>query len=289
MRRAGAPNTFGVRRTNGAPPIYPLAMTVSARAPVLARLRDPRRLAAIVLLGLTGGLILAFLYARGELAGSDARAYWVAVRMWLGGDSPYTPGVPFLPYAYAPWTLYLFLPWALLPWSVAWFAWRTLGVALFAWSVGWAYQRRPLATALLVALLGPALAANLDTGNVTILLVLGIFGAQFTGPRLGGLLWAIAASMKWLPALLLVFLPPRARLWGIAFLAIAALLTLATWPQTLEQLQVALFFPRPLRLDYLLLAWAAVPWLWRQRWPISLVRLRLPRSGHEVRTFFGYG
>ena len=44
-------------------------------------------------------------------------------------------------------------------------------------------------------------------------------------------------------------------------------LTLATWPATLRQLEIVLNFPRPLRIDYLLLAWAAVPWLWNQPWP----------------------
>lgn len=268
-------------------------MALSARLSGAGRLRDRRRLTAILLLGLTGGLMLAFLFARGELAGSDARAYWVAVRLWLGGGDPYAPGEPFLPYAYAPWTLYFFLPWALLPWSVAWFLWRTASIVLFCWSVSWAYERRPLATALLVAALGLPLAANFDTGNVTVLLVLGIFGAQFVGPRLGGFAWAVGAAMKWLPALLLVFLPPRARLWGMAFLVVAGLLTLATWPQTLEQLQIALFFPRPVRVDYLLLVWAAVPWLWRRPGALTAARPRMPRSGRDVqrelRAFFGYG
>ncbi|HUG47862.1 MAG TPA: glycosyltransferase 87 family protein [Candidatus Limnocylindria bacterium] len=261
----------------------------------LGRLRDPRRLAAALLLGLTGGIILAFLYARGELAGADAVAYWAAVRTWLDGGNYYAPAEPFMPYAYAPWTLYFFAPWALLPWSVAWFIWRAASVALFAWSVAWAYERRPLATALLVAALGAPLAANLDTGNVGLLLVVGIFAAQFAGPRLGGGLWAVAAAMKWLPGLLIFFLPPRARLWGVALLAVAAVLTLATWPLTLQQIEVALFYPRPPRIDYLLLAWGAVPWLWTRDWRASLpdVRRRLPRSGsevrREVRAFFGYG
>jgi hypothetical protein len=260
----------------------------SARRP-----RDPRRLIAILILGLTGGIVLAFLFARGELAGSDARAYWVAVRMWLGGGDPYDPGGTFLPYAYAPWSLYAFLPWGLLPWSVAWFFWRTASIVLFAWSVAWAYERRPLATALMVVALAVPLAANFDTGNVAVLLVLGIFAAQFVGPRLGGFLWAVAAAMKWLPAVLLIYLPPRARLWGLAFVLLAGLLTFATWPQTLAQLQIAFFFPRPIRIDYLLLLWGAVPWLWRQPWPLPVPKARLPRTSsdvrRELRAFFGYG
>jgi hypothetical protein len=235
-----------------------------ARDRPAARLRRPRILLSILLLGLTGGLILAFLHARGELAGADARAYWGAVRVWLDGGNPYQAVGAYMPWAYAPWTLVLFLPWALLPWSVAWFSWQALNVGLFAASVGWAYKRRPLATALLVAALGVPLAAHLDTGNVGLMLVLGIWLAHFAGPRVGGLAWALAAALKWLPALLIVFMPPRARLWGLAFLAVGVLLTLATWPLTLQQLDIVLNYPRPLRIDYLLLAWAAVPWLWER-------------------------
>src|SRR3989304_4058060 len=111
---------------------------------------EPRRLRAIGLLALTGGLVLAFIWQRGELAGSDALAYWTAVRRWLSGEDIYQvlPGlyVPpsggALPYAYSPWSLYLFLPWATLPWDIAWFTWRVVNVALFAVSVAWAYERR---------------------------------------------------------------------------------------------------------------------------------------------------
>jgi hypothetical protein len=53
----------------------------------------------------------------------------------------------------------------------------------------------------------------------------------------------------------------------VALLGVAVVLTLATWPQTLRQIDIVLYFPRPLRLDYLLLVWAAVPWLWHQPWP----------------------
>jgi hypothetical protein len=239
----------------------------SRPAPRAARLSRPRVIVAIALLAITGGLVLAFLYARGDLVGADARAYWTAVRVWLAGGDPYATVGAYLPYAYAPWTLVVFVPWALLPWGVAWTLWQTMSIVLFALSVGWAYRRRPLATALLVALLGAPLAANLDTGNVALLLVLGVWLAWFSGPRLGGALWALGAAMKWAPLVLLPFIPPRARLWGVAMLGVAAILTLATWPATLRQLEVVLGFPRPLRLDYLLLAWAAVPWAWSQPWP----------------------
>lgn len=224
-------------------------------------------LLAILLLSATGGLILAYLYARGDLVGADARAYWAAVRVWLAGGDPYQAVGAYLPFAYAPWMLIVFVPWALLPWSVAWALWQALSAGPFVASVVWAYRRRPLATAALVAVLGVPLAANLDTGNVALLLVMGIWLAWFVGPRLGGAAWALAAAMKWVPVLLLPFIPPRARLWGAAFLALAVLLALATWPLTLRQIEIVVSYPRPLRIDYLLLAWAAVPWLWTQPWP----------------------
>ena len=165
-----------------------------------ARLHDPRRVAAIVLLAIIFALIGAGLLARGEEAGADARAYWGAVRIWLNGGDPYHPSGPFLPYVYAPWMLPLFVPWALLPWEVAWFVWR--GGIIIAWlaTIHWAYQRRPLATALAVLVLAFPIGANLDTGNVTLLLALGLWVAQFSEARLAGLIWAVATWMKWVPA-----------------------------------------------------------------------------------------
>lgn len=265
------------------------------------RLHDRRRVVAIILIGLAGGLVTTFLIARGELAGSDARAYWAAVRIWLDGGDPYHPPAPFLPFVYAPWTLALFVPWALLPWTVAWFLLRGLSVLLLIWTAHWAYERRPLATALLLVVLAAPIAATLDTGNITLLLALMVWAAQFTGPRLGGLLWAAATGLKWFPGLLLWLLPPRTRLWGLAALAVTGMLLLATWPQTLVHLDLALNYPRPPRLDLLLLAWAAVPLLWRREWVWHRAgirsatadvreRLRHPsgvRSG--LRAFFGVG
>lgn len=239
------------------------------------RLRDPRRIVAIVLLALSAGIVLAFLIARGQLAGSDALAYWTGVRHWLSGADIYqvVPGlyVPptqgALPYAYAPWSLYLFLPWAMLPWEIAWFAWRVVNVALFAWSVAWAYDRRPLGTALVVAVLAPSLAANLDTGNVNVFISLVPFLAWLVSARWGGIGWAIGSALKFVPAPLLLFMPRASWRTGIAALAVLAVLTLATWPQTLRQLDIVLTYPRPLRIDYLILAWGIVPWLWMRDWP----------------------
>jgi len=222
----------------------------------------------MVILGLSLGALALFLIARGAVAGADARAYWAGVRIWLGGGDPYHPGGVFLPYVYAPWMLPLFLPWAILPWDVAWFAWRGANVVLLLWSIDWAYRRHPLATAITVAIMTAPLAAVLDTGNVTLLLALAIWAAQFSNPRVGGALWALAASMKFFPAALFLFLPPRARLWGLIGVVVALVLAVLTWPETLVQLDTAFNFPRPLRLDYLLIFWGAVPWLWRHQHPL---------------------
>jgi len=247
----------------------------------LAFLRDPGRILAIVLLVVCGAAIAVWLLARGDLVGADARAYWGGVRLWIGGGDPVDPPPPYLPYVYWPWSLPIFLPWAALPWDTAWFVYRVLNVLLFAWSAAWAYRQHPLATALMVLLVTPALAATFDTGNITFLCAMGIWAAWFVGPRLGGFMWALAAALKWFPALLFLILPPRTRLWGIAWAVLFGILTLAVWPAVIRQLELMISFPRPLRIDYILLAWAAIPWLWAhphwlewRSWPQQLARAR---------------
>jgi hypothetical protein len=228
---------------------------------------------AIGILVVAFGLSLAGMLGRGDTAGGDAQAYWAAVRIWLEGGDPYHPTGPFLPYVYAPWMLPFFVPWALLPWEVAWFTWRGAQMLLLLWSIRWAYARRPLATAILVGLLAFPMAANLDTGNINLLLALAIFAAQFSGPRLGGLLWGLATWMKWVPAPLWLVLPPRARLWGLVFLALSGLLSLLMLPLTIIQLQVLFGFgERPIRADYLVFFWAIVPWWWRLRRPFAFLQ-----------------
>jgi hypothetical protein len=257
------------------------AVTASPLRLDFSFLRDPARVAAIAIISLTGAGILTFLIARGELAGADARAYWGAVRVWLDGGDPMIPPVPYLPYVYVPWSVPLFLPWALLPWDVAWFVWRGVNVVLLLWTAGWAYRRHPLATALLLVVLAAPLAATLDTGNITLLCALGVWAAAFVSPRLGGGFWALATVLKWFPAPLWLVLPGRARLWGLAWMALAVVLSIATWPETLAQLQLAIGFPRPFRLDYLLLLWALVPYIWAhpswlevRTWPVTLASFR---------------
>jgi Glycosyltransferase family 87 len=238
-----------------------------------SRLHDRRRLLAMALLIVTFGFLAAGIVGRGEPAGADARAYWAGVRIWLNGGDPYHPTGPFLPYVYAPWMLPLFAPWALLPWDVAWYVWRGGTILLLLWTIHWAYRQRPLETAILVALLGFPFGANLDTGNINLLLTLMLWGAQFSGPVIAGFLWSIATWMKWAPVLLLPILAPRARLWGLVFLGMSALLSVATLPATIQQLNALFGFgARPLRLDYLVFLWALVPVLWRRREPFAWLR-----------------
>jgi hypothetical protein len=229
-----------------------------------SRLRDHRRVIAIVLLSLVFSLLAAGMIGRGEAAGADARAYWAGVRIWLNGGDPYHPTGPFLPYVYAPWMLPLFAPWALLPWDVAWVVWRGGTILLLLWTVHWAYHRRPLTTAIIVVLLAFPVGANLDTGNINLLLTLLLWATQFTGPRLSGLFWALATWMKWLPAVFWVVLSPQARRLGLIWLCLAILLSIALLPMTIQQLQALFGFgARPIRLDYLVYLWAFIPWLYR--------------------------
>jgi hypothetical protein len=244
-----------------------------------SRLRDRRRIVAMTLLILTFGLVGAGMIARGDAAGADARAYWAGVRIWLNGGDPYHPAGPFLPYVYAPWMLPLFAPWALLPWDVAWFVWRGATILLLLWTIDWAYRRRALETAIVVAILAFPIGANLDTGNITLLLAIGLFGAQFLRPRMAGFIWGLATWMKWVPAPLWLILRPRARLWGLVWLAASMLLSLATLPLTIVQLQTLFGFDRPVvRLDYLVLLWPVVPWLWRQPAPFAWLHVSTWRS-----------
>jgi hypothetical protein len=270
------PGTTGMGLAGGAIP-----MPTRRRANVFyralrreaTRLREPQRVAAIAILVVAFALGIAGMAARGDVAGGDAQAYWAAVRIWLEGGNPYHPTGPFLPYVYAPWMLPLFAPWSLLPWEVAWFAWRGGTILLLLWSIRWAYARRPLPTAILVGLLAFPFAANLDTGNINLLLALALFGAQFSGPRTGGFLWGLATWMKWVPAPLWLVLPPRTRAWGLVFLALSGLLSLAMLPLTIVQMQALFGFgERPFRADYLVLIWSAVPWWWRLDDPFAFLR-----------------
>jgi hypothetical protein len=224
-------------------------------------MRDRRRIAAIVITSVSFAIIATLVLARGETAGVDAQAYWAAARAWLAGGDPYDPGGPYLPYVYPPWMLPLFVPWALLPWDVAWFVWRGGTILLLLATYHWAYRRHPLRSSLLLAALALPFAANIDTGNINLLLVLALWASQFSPPVVAGTLWALATWMKWVPVVFLFLLAPRARLLGLIGLAICGLLSLVMLPLTIVQLQVLFGFgPRPIRLDYLVFVWAIVPW-----------------------------
>jgi hypothetical protein len=239
----------------------------------VSRLGDRRRVAAIIILSVTFSLIAAALIGRGEAAGADARAYWAGVRLWLNGGDPYHPTGPFLPYVYAPWMLPMFAPWALLPWDVAWFVWRGGSILLLLWTIHWAYRRQPLPTAIIIALLAFALGANLDTGNINLQLTLMLWAAQFSGPILGGLLWALATWMKWIPIIHWPILGRSARLWGLLWLGVSIALSLALLPLTIRQFQALFGFgERPIRLDYLVFLWAFIPWLYRRPHPWDVFR-----------------
>src|SRR5450759_2797408 len=226
------------------------------------RIQHPHRLIMMAILGFAGGLVLASLLARGEAAGADTRAYWAAGRLWLSGGDPYHPSGPFMPYVYSPWMLPLFVPWSVLPWDVAWFFWRGATVVGLLWSFNWAYARRPMTPSILLVLWAFPRQANLDTGNINLPLTLLLFGAQFSRPAIMGLLWMVAVTVKWVPAVFLPFLAPRGRLWGLVWLALGLLFTALTLPQTLVQLEVLFSFQRPLRIDYLVFVWGVVPWAW---------------------------
>jgi Glycosyltransferase family 87 len=229
---------------------------------------------------LVGAALGAGLIARGELAGADARAYWAGVRIWLSGGNPYHPTGPFMPYVYAPWMLPLFAPWAMLPWDVAWFVWRGGAILALLWTIHWAYRQRPLSTAVAVLLLSFPIAANLDTGNMTLILAFALWATYFVRPAAAGFLWGLATWMKWVPALFWFVLAPRARGWGLIWLLASALLSVATLPLTILQLQTLFGFgDRPLRLDYLVLLWAAVPSVWLAADPVRWLRPATWRSG----------
>jgi hypothetical protein len=249
----------------------------------LNRIRDPRRLGLAMILALVAGVMLAGLIARGEAAGADTRAYWAAGRLWLSGGDPYHPTGPFMPYVYSPWMLPFFVPWSVMPWDVAWFAWRGATVIGLLWTVHWAYARRPMTTAVLLVLLMFPLAANLDTGNINLPLTILLFAAQFTRPVVSGLLWMVATTVKWVPAVFWLIVSPRGRLWGILWLAVSLILTLLTLPATIVQLQVLFAFQRPFRVDYLIFIWALVPWAYRHpeafRW---LMPSTWPGAAHEI-------
>jgi hypothetical protein len=237
--------------------------------PPVARLRGSvarfgtRRLrsAAYVVIGLTWAVLVGVMIWRGNAAGVDALAYWLGTRTWMLGGDPYVGTCP-LCYAYAPWAVPLFAPWALLPWSLAFALWRFATVIGLACTTVWAARRRPVLTALLFAALSVPIGINLDTGNVTLPLVLLLWASRAFGPAAVGTAWGLATGLKWVTAPLLLLLSPAARRAGLAALAVTALADLVLWTGTLRQVLTVAHMDRPFPFDYLVLLWAAVPWSW---------------------------
>ncbi len=232
------------------------------------------RAAAYAIIGLTWAVLFAVMLWRGAAAGIDAHAYWLGSRTWLAGGDPYTGTCP-LCYAYAPWAVPIFAPWALLPWPLAFVVWRLATVAGLAWSTVWAARRRPILTAIAFAALSVPMGINLDTGNITLPLVLLMWAARGMGPAAVGIAWGLATGLKWITAPLWLVLSPVARRAGLAALAATALADLLLWRGTLRQVLTVANMDRPLPFDYLVLLWAVVPWAWSDR---SFVRTSLLRG-----------
>ena len=76
--------------------------------------------------------------------------------------------------------------------------------------------------------------------------------------------------MKWVPAVFWPILPGRAEQWGLLWLAVSVGLSVLTLPLTIIQIQALFGFgARPVRLDYLVYIWAAVPWFYRTAGPFD--------------------
>jgi arabinofuranan 3-O-arabinosyltransferase len=222
-------------------------------------------LIAVALLGIVASFVV-----RGGAAGADFEAYWVAARTWVDGGDPYDLPPDVLPYVYAPWGLPLFVPLALLPWDPAFTIWRVLIIAGLAGTLAWAARRRPMSTAAVFGALAIPIGVNLDTGNITLPLALLIFASRFAPRWVAGVTWGAATALKWATLPLAIVLGPVARRWGLLTIAAGIVLSLVLWPMTSDQLRTIAGLERPFPIDYLVLAWAAVPWLWtdpnRRRW-----------------------
>lgn len=246
---------------------------------------------AWALIGMTLIGLAASMVIRGDAAGSDFEAYRVAAAQWLAGGDPYDPPPGVLPYVYAPWGVPLFAPWALLPDGVAFALWRACTVVALLATLAWATRRRPLATATIFAALSVPIGINLDTGNLTLPLALGIFGSRLVSAPAAGIAWGAATALKWATLPVGIVLGPTARRWGLATLAVGIVAHLLLWPMTLDQLRTIAGLERPVPIDYLVLTWAAIPWLWgeprRRRWlhPATWIRAaghRLPWIGDRA-------
>jgi hypothetical protein len=255
------------------------------------------RQAAWTLIALTWLVLIGVMAWRGSASGVDTLAYWLGTRTWLAGGDPYTGTCP-LCYAYAPWAVPLFAPWALLPFPLAFGVWRAATIIGLGWTTVWAGRRRPVLTALLFLAISVPIGINLDTGNITLPLVLLLWLSRRWGPSAVGIAWGLATGLKWVSAPLWLLLSPAARRAGLAALAVTALADLVLWTGTLRQVLTVAHMDRPFPFDYLVLLWAAVPWVWTDasllhrmrnvaplvRWPMLIwrrSRRRLRRAAAE--------
>lgn len=238
---------------------------------ILRRLSAARvRRAAWLLIAVAFIGIMASFVVRGSAAGADFEVYWTAARTWLAGGDPYDLPEGVLPWVYAPWGLPLFVPWAPLPWDLAFTLWRVAIIIGLAITVRWAALRRPVSTAVVLTALAIPIGINLDTGNITLPLALLIFGSRFASPGVAGVTWGAATALKWATLPIGLVLGPVARRWGLVAIGLGLIGSIVLWPLTVRQLQTIVGLERPFPWDYLVLAWAAVPWLWtdprRRRW-----------------------
>ena len=81
-----------------------------------------------------------------------------------------------------------------------------------------------------------------------------------------------------------MILAPATERWGLVWLALSIVLSLALLPLTILQFQALFGFgARPVRLDYLVFLWAFVPWLYRRAGARDLARPATWRAlAHET-------
>ena len=177
--------------------------------------------------------------------------------------------------------------------------------SLLLWTIHWAYRQRPLETAIVVALLGVPVRGEPRHRQHQPAADAAAVGRPVHGPGRGRAA-VVGRDLDEVGAgpVLCRCSPRAARLWGLVFLAASALLSLATLPLTILQLQALFGFgARPLRLDYLVFLWALVPVALARAGSVrvaapvvverALARLREriagARLGRRVREYLGLG
>ena len=181
----------------------------------VSRLHDPRRIAAIVAAEPTFALVLSGMIARGE-AGRRGRPRVLGGRPDLAQRRRPVPpdrAVPAVRLRAVDAAGLRAVGGAAVGRRLVRLARRDDPAARCGRSTGRTAGGRST-TAVIVAVLAFPFGANLDTGNINLQLTLMLWAAQFTGPRLGGLLWALATWMKWVPVVFWPILPGRAEAVG---------------------------------------------------------------------------